>query len=349
LALSADVFNSAYIIFGYYNYFPHFLGVTYAFPFLYGPVFYLYARLISTGENKFQPEFFFHFIPFFLVVLYGFLFVYLESIHFKLSLVNNETEDILPLIGMISYFKPVHGIIYMVLIVNLVRRYNSRIKNSYSNIEKINLNWLRHLTVGLSIIWGIVIISYVANAVLSRDPGMDHFIYISASILIYSIGYLSLKQPQLFDKRDKQPADPDFLPEPAVSGSYQKSGLSESEAQSHLNKLINVMQTEKPYLNSELTLRELADHLSVSAHNLSEVLNTRLNQNFYDFINSYRVEEVKRRLAVNESEKYNLLTIAYDSGFNSKTSFNTVFKKQTGTTPSQYRNSFRKLVQPQDK
>ena len=97
------------------------------------------------------------------------------------------------------------------------------------------------------------------------------------------------------------------------------------------------METDKPYLNSELTLRELAGKLSMSTHNLSEILNTRLNQNFYDFINRYRVEEVKRRLAENESEKYNLIAIAFDSGFNSKSAFNTIFKKQTGTTPSQYR------------
>ena len=98
------------------------------------------------------------------------------------------------------------------------------------------------------------------------------------------------------------------------------------------------METDKLYLNSDLTLRELAEKLSISPHNLSEILNTRLNQSFYDFINRYRVEEVKRRLADNDSDKYSLIAIAFDSGFNSKSSFNTIFKKQTGSTPSQYRN-----------
>jgi len=104
-----------------------------------------------------------------------------------------------------------------------------------------------------------------------------------------------------------------------------------------LKNLLQIMETDKPYLNSDLTLRELAGKLSMSTHNLSEILNTRLNQNFYDFINRYRVEEVKRKLAEKESENFSLIAIAFDSGFNSKSTFNTIFKKYTGTTPSQYR------------
>lgn len=79
LALSIDIFNSAYIIFGYYRGFPHFIGVSYAFPFLYGPIFYLYVKLISSGDNFFKAKYYLHFIPFILVVIYGLLFVYLKS------------------------------------------------------------------------------------------------------------------------------------------------------------------------------------------------------------------------------------------------------------------------------
>jgi AraC-like DNA-binding protein len=82
----------------------------------------------------------------------------------------------------------------------------------------------------------------------------------------------------------------------------------------------------------------------MSTHNLSEILNTRLNQNFYDFINRYRVEEVKKRLSENDSGKFSLIAIAFDSGFNSKSSFNTIFKKLTGVTPSQFRNQMASSV-----
>src|SRR5690606_29846193 len=108
-------------------------------------------------------------------------------------------------------------------------------------------------------------------------------------------------------------------------GVYRKSGLAENEAKEYLDKLLSIMEKEKPYLNSELTLRDLAEKHSISTHNLSEILNTRLNQNFYDFVIRYRVEEVKRQLAESASEKFNLIAIPFDSGFNSKSAFNTIF------------------------
>jgi AraC-like DNA-binding protein len=340
IALSFDVFNSAYIMFGYYKEFPHFMGITYSFPFLYGPIFYIYARLISSGDNTFNPKFYLHFIPFALVVIYGLVFVYLRSSEFKLTLVSVGAENSLPGIEIISYLKPVHGMIYVFLTIRVVKVYNDKIRESYSNIERINLNWLRHLTVGLIFVWGIVVISYIVNIFSEKNIKMDYLIYTAASILIYSIGYLSLRQPQIFERAIHKPEEEtasDSKLNISERISYQKSGLTDEEAQSHLKNLLGMMETDKPYLNSELTLRELAEKLSMSTHNLSEIMNTRLNQNFYDFINHYRVEEVKRRMADKESENFSLIAIAFDSGFNSKSAFNTIFKKHTGTTPSQYR------------
>ncbi|NOY60505.1 MAG: helix-turn-helix transcriptional regulator, partial [Calditrichaeota bacterium] len=98
-------------------------------------------------------------------------------------------------------------------------------------------------------------------------------------------------------------------------------------------------QTQKPYLISDLTLPQLANMLHISAHNLSEILNTYMQKNFFDFINHYRVEEVKNKLSDPKTQHLNILAIAFDAGFNSKTSFNTIFKKYTGQTPSQFRHN----------
>jgi AraC-like DNA-binding protein len=340
LALSFDVFHSAYILFEYYKAFPHYIGITYAFPFLYGPIFYLYAKLISSAENIFNPKYYLHFIPFILVVIYGLVFVYFRSIEFKFALIRNELEVPLPGLQLISYLKPIHGMTYVFLTIQVVRIYNNRIRDTFSNIEKINLNWLKHLTIGLSVVWAIVVISYVVNVISEKKVEMDSLIYMAASVLIYSIGYLSLRQPQIFNQgvQESEKGRSTLIKiKTGETASYQKSGLSEEEAQNYLKRLLQKMETDKPYLNSELTLKDLANNLSMSMHNLSEILNTRLNQNFYDFINHYRVEEVKRRLADGESKTYSLIAIAFDSGFNSKSTFNTIFKKQTGTTPSQFR------------
>jgi AraC-like DNA-binding protein len=85
--------------------------------------------------------------------------------------------------------------------------------------------------------------------------------------------------------------------------------------------------------------------MKISNHNLSEVINSRLNLSYYDFINSHRVEEFKNRIADPENEKYNMLSIAFDSGFKSKGTFNSIFKKLTGMTPSEYKSSVRSITQ----
>jgi AraC-like DNA-binding protein len=113
-------------------------------------------------------------------------------------------------------------------------------------------------------------------------------------------------------------------------------------AQRHVQELLGLMEREKPFTKNDLTLQELAEPLDLSPHNLSEVINTQLGKNFYDFVNSYRVAEVQRRLADPASDNLTLLAIGIEAGFNSKSSFNAVFKKHTAMTPSEYREQARK-------
>ena len=97
------------------------------------------------------------------------------------------------------------------------------------------------------------------------------------------------------------------------------------------------MESEKPHLDSDLTLPKLADHLQIPPHHLSQIINESLKQNFFDFVNGYRVEEAKQLLLDPEKSSFTVLAIAEEAGFNSKTVFNTAFKKGTGKTPSAFR------------
>ena len=123
---------------------------------------------------------------------------------------------------------------------------------------------------------------------------------------------------------------------------YEKSSLTPEEADDYHQRLLDFMEKEKPYLDCELTVKDLADRLIMAPKDLSQVINERSGKNFCDFINHYRIEEAKKLLTRSVKDKdMSILNIAFDVGFNSKSSFNLVFKKTTGLTPSQFRKTIK--------
>ena len=120
---------------------------------------------------------------------------------------------------------------------------------------------------------------------------------------------------------------------------YSGSTLKDDEASEYAEKLIEYMRLEKPYLNPDLTLTKLASDIDISTHHLSQIINEQFKLNFFEYINQFRVEEVKSKIIDPKFENYSLLGIAFDSGFNSKSSFNRIFKKFTNQTPSQFKSA----------
>ena len=120
---------------------------------------------------------------------------------------------------------------------------------------------------------------------------------------------------------------------------YEQSNLTAQRAEQHLRRLLRYMEEEKPYLEFELTLGDIARELSIPQKELSQVINERLNKNFCTFLNEYRIREARRLLLENTDKKLSVLDIAYESGFNCKTSFNVVFKKHLQMTPTQFRKT----------
>ena len=126
------------------------------------------------------------------------------------------------------------------------------------------------------------------------------------------------------------------------SYSYQNSSLKENDVTQFVNTLQQYMIEQKPYLKSDLSHSNLADELGISSYHLSEILNKGFNQNFYNFINTYRVKEAQKLIQKNGEKNIKIIAIAFDAGFTNKTSFNRVFKNHTGMTPSEYKNSLTK-------
>jgi AraC-like DNA-binding protein len=331
IIFAIDLLNGAAYLTGLIKYFPWTMALSNTFPYLYGPMVFLYVKILTEGDNKFRFNYAFHFIPFVLTQIYGLLYFYFEGAEYQLSILDFNTPAPwhIKLIGDII---PIHGITYVVLTIIESYRYNRKIKQSFSNLAKINLAWIRLFIIGTVAVWFIVIVAYMLNFIFGEELQANILIYISMTILLYSLGIKSLQQPQVSfellqlnnDKKTPQ---------------YKKSGLNEKVAEKIISSVNKLMEEEKLYLNSQLSLSELSEKVGVSTHNLSEVINTKLGKNFYDFVNSFRIEEVIKMLKDKKYLNYSLLGIGYEAGFSSKSAFYSSFKKITGSTPTQYRKS----------
>ena len=144
--LAIGILSTEYYANEYYFVFPHFIAVTVYFPFLYGPILYLYAKLISSGKNIFKKKYLLHFAPFFSAVLYTMPF-YFRSGSFKINFMIQMSQKPRLDIVIIDNLKIIHGLAYVFLTIQLVHRHKKKVMNSFSNIDKISLSWLKNLSI----------------------------------------------------------------------------------------------------------------------------------------------------------------------------------------------------------
>jgi AraC-like DNA-binding protein len=162
------------------------------------------------------------------------------------------------------------------------------------------------------------------------DPYFIIFGFITIFSFVYS--FYGIKQPVIFGQEVRSNDDDKKDP-----GKYIKSGLKNNQAEEYLSTLLSFVETNKPYLNRDLGIQDLSSLTGIPKHYITQVLNEKHGKNFFMFINEYRIKEAIERFSDPKFNRYTILAIAYDSGFNSKTTFNSIFKSQTGLTPSQFR------------
>ncbi|NML38667.1 helix-turn-helix transcriptional regulator [Chitinophaga sp. G-6-1-13] len=319
---------------------PALIGWELPFPFLHGPFLYLYI-LFLTGQQRHGWRNLFHFIPSVLAVVILVPVLGSMSVQEKMGMAGPSGFE--PLFrGMVGSII-VSGIVYVLLSLRLLRRHRRNVAVQFSNTDKITLNWLRYLIGGMGAIWIVVIISPSAQS-----------LYIVVALFIFFIGYFGIRQVGIFSHQLPAHAVylpavvqlPEKTPEPAVvedmadiaskKVKYEKSGLTDTEAARIHAALISLMEQQHCYKDSGLTLGDLAKPLDVHPAILSQVINSKEGKSFYDYINVLRVEAFKQLLQQPENQQYTLLALAFECGFNSKTSFNRNFKKITQLSPSSY-------------
>ena len=353
LAFSIHLASSVYHAAGFVRVFPHFFGASYPLPFLYGPLIYLYAVSAADRSRRLTSHDALHFIPFLATVVAG-LPIYMMSGADKIALFQQLQTGQRPLlIEIADPLKLISGVTYATITIVFLRRHRERVKDGYSSTERVNLRWLLWLGSAAAVIWALAVAFHVlASAGIAYVERADDYVSVGIALLVYAIGYMGLRQPEIFRYETAEYPIPAPAPMPAVAAPplpepdsgptaprYERSGLTDEEAARLVRALTAVMDTERPWQDSELTLADLADRLSTTPHKLSEVLNSQIGQTFYDFVNGYRVREVQRRIAANDAREVSMLSLAMDAGFASKSTFNLVFKKVTGRTPSDFRQS----------
>jgi AraC-like DNA-binding protein len=211
------------------------------------------------------------------------------------------------------------------------------ISNNFSNAEGVDLHWIRRLTIAFGIIWTVLITITLIHHILNLFSAAfcTDGLFLTLSVFVILIGWFGLRQRVIFS-----PGSMVLSTENAATQTrYSGSRLSDTDAGSFATRIKEYMDSARPYLEPELSLPQLAADLDIPAHYLSQVINEQFGQNFHDFINRYRVDAFRERLASGGSDNLTLLGIAFECGFNSKSAFNRVFRQFTGTTPSEYRKN----------
>ena len=346
VAFSLFLLGDVYYASGLIRSYPHFFGVSYQTPWVFGPLVYLYALAASDRTRGARASDALHFVPVLVSVLLTAPFFALSGPE-KIALWERMRAGQIPAgIAVIDPFKYVSGIGYSLATVVALRRHRRRIEESYANTERVNLRWLAALAGVAATIWGLAVVLKLGGV---ATPLRDEHLSLAMALLIYAIGYVGLRQPEIFrwERADGStagsgtatPPPPTAFPTEVEARGERTPSLTTAEGARLREALLAVMAAEEPWRDSALTLPTLAARLGTTPHKLSELLNAQLGQTFYDFVNGYRVRDVQRRIEAGEAKSRKMLALAMDAGFASKSTFNEAFKKHTSLTPSGFRET----------
>jgi AraC-like DNA-binding protein len=228
-----------------------------------------------------------------------------------------------------------------------LRVYQRSIQQLFSETSKIDLSWAKWLVNGYLLIIIATIILY--GLMLKFPEKFNLIILINVALgtpYIYAATFKGMMQPSIWQVKStltKDEVEKEMQEVAEIEKvnfekpRYEKAGLRAEKVEGLVTRIIALMEQEKIYCETDLTLQDLARRLHSSTHQVSQVINEGMKKNFYDLVNGYRVAEAKRLLLDPKTRNYTIISVGHDAGFNSKTTFNTVFKKFTGLTPSDYR------------
>ncbi|GBF51065.1 DNA-binding helix-turn-helix protein [Leptospira ryugenii] len=316
----------------------------FVFPSLYsiGPILFFYTRSTLFFQEAQKKESQVYAVPIG-IVFCAFLFLFFRYEEFKnLESIILQTGIVGKSSSIILIFANIYTSYFCFLSFRLIKLYAEESVFQLGNDELERLIWLRSFIGLIStcvILYLVLLILGLFSIVLVPVSPVEGLVQL---ILVYLALFYVIRKPNLMGihLEDTKRIEATALLSQEVSPSkYQKQALTTDQRQKIKNKLETFMSEEEAFLEEEISIQSLADRLQIPQHHLSMTINIEFSQNFFQWINQYRIERAKQLLVQPEAKFKNVLNIGLEAGFQSKAAFNKAFKKTTGQTPTEFRNS----------
>lgn len=324
------IFEFTNILFLY----PHLLEILPVLAFTLGPLYYFYVKTLTTPSFSWRWKKLLHFAPFFAAAI-CYMPLYASSKEEKLTYLTRLYSEQPTGYEFINIAALVCFLLYLLASLRIIHYHGRRMRDFFSgSLERVNLAWLKRLTTSLLMVWGLWTNFHIGDV---------DFLKVATPLIVlvflFVLGFYAVRQNVIFES----PSSGSLEPTKEMRKKRQRTGKPanfKTELKEELSdKLRLLMEEEKVFLAGNLTLPELAQKMAVSTNVLSELINREHGENFYDFVNKYRVEESKRLLLDPKFDHYSILSIGLQAGFNSKTTFNIAFKSKVGHTPAEFRKT----------
>lgn len=300
--------------------FPYLNGWFHPLLLLSGTLFYLYVRNI-VNQQKLRRQDGLHFVIPLLVAL-CLLPLYIDNFRAERNLTIDERFRVFLIIGFNTYLKLVYLGLYLFL--SFRQYYQANLRDSYLK------PWFHYLLISYSGYYFTIVLYYALVNFSFFDVTWDYMISFAMSFFIFCVSFLGYIYPQVLAGKP--------VANIILRHKYKNSGLTERGEEELKQKLLQLMREEQLFLNNDLNLDQLSVQANTTRHNVSLVINKYFGQNFFDFVNQYRIEYVQDLFLKPECQGEHVIQLAYRAGFNNKVSFNKAFKKFTGQTPLSYKS-----------
>ncbi|MEZ5007225.1 MAG: helix-turn-helix transcriptional regulator [Chitinophagales bacterium] len=309
-------------------------------PMTFGPYVYLYTKYLVDGKVRFEIKDLLHFAPFVILMVLFFAF-FKNNLSFSDVAYFQKDANLVPrLFFGITYMGMV--VFYTILTFKKLNQHRKSLESQFSYwSQQLKLIWLNFIPFLFTLFFIGYFAAGIVNALTFKQViNITELSHIGLTLMAFLISYFGLRQPSLFqtefigfDEMEEQPSIED-------NNRYlDENETPNNDVEEQIENLNRIMVEDKPYLNSILTLHDLATKANLNKIELTNLLNKEIGKNFFTYVNEYRLEEVIKRFKNSAYNNYTIIAIAYDCGFNSKSTFNSLFKQHTNLTPSEYRKS----------